>query len=152
MKIKRGDIYMCELNGIGSVQRNTRPCVVVSNNKANTFSPVITVAPITSKIKHNLPTHVMIELNVLSCVMLEQITTVDKTQLYEIMGHCTPELMDKIDVAMLIQLGMEQTTLQRENRKLRKKLLEYEKRLLENSLLTNSEVKKEKVRKIGTIR
>ena len=45
-----------------SVQGGVRPVIVVSNNKANTYSSVITVVPLTSRIykKRYLPTHVFI--------------------------------------------------------------------------------------------
>lgn len=152
MKIKRGDIYYCTLNGIGSVQKNNRPCVVISNNKANQYSPVVTVAPITSKKKNKLPTHVMIELSVLSCVMLEQITTIDKSQIFDYIGSCSPELMDQIEYALLVQLAMKDLNLYRENRRLRKKLLEYERLLIENSLLPETEEEQVKINSLKPIK
>ena len=36
-----------------SVQGGVRPVIVVSNNKANTYSSVITVVPLTSRIIRN---------------------------------------------------------------------------------------------------
>lgn len=148
VEIKRGDICYCKLNGVGSVQKHERPCVVVSNDKANQYSPVITVAPITSKTKNTLPTHVMIELNVLSCIMLEQITTIDKSQVKENIGSCTPELIEEIEQAMLTQLAMKESTVRQENRKLRKKLLEYERLLIQNSLLSEKEEEREKIHRL----
>ena len=49
---KRGDIYYVDFGDDYrcSKQCGVRPAVVVSNNKANTFSPIITVVPLTSKI------------------------------------------------------------------------------------------------------
>ena len=64
MKIQRGDILYADL-GVqyqGSMQGGMRPVVVVSNNKANKHSTVITVVPLSTKIykKQSLPTHVFI--------------------------------------------------------------------------------------------
>ena len=64
MKIERGDILMVNLGQVPgtSLQSGIRPVVVVSNNKANTYSPVVTVVPFTSRVykKRYLPTHVFI--------------------------------------------------------------------------------------------
>ena len=58
MKIERGDILMVNLGQVPgtSLQIGIRPVVVVSNNKANTYSPVVTVVPFTSRVykKHTV--------------------------------------------------------------------------------------------------
>lgn len=64
MKIQRGDILYADL-GVQyqeSMQGGMRPVVVVSNNKANKHSTVITVVPLSTKIykKQSLSTHVFI--------------------------------------------------------------------------------------------
>ena len=47
MTIRRGDILWADLGMFPttSVQGGVRPVIVVSNNKANTYSSVITVVP-----------------------------------------------------------------------------------------------------------
>ena len=49
---KRGDIYYVDFGvKTGSCEQGgIRPAVIVSNNKANANSPVITVVPLTTKI------------------------------------------------------------------------------------------------------
>lgn len=64
MKIRRGDILYADL-GVqyqGSMQGGMRPVVVISNNRANRYSTVLTVVPLSTRIykKQNLPTHVFI--------------------------------------------------------------------------------------------
>ena len=56
MKIERGDILMVNLGQVPgtSLQSGIRPVVVVSNNKANTYSPVVTVVPFTSRVYKNV--------------------------------------------------------------------------------------------------
>lgn len=65
MQIKRGDILIVDLKQKSgtSLQAGIRPAIVISNNKANTYSTVITVVPLTSKIykKRYMPTHVFIK-------------------------------------------------------------------------------------------
>lgn len=110
---KNGDIYMADLllDKEGSLQSGCRPVVIVSNDYANEYSPVITVLPMTSKMrKKKLPTHVIIEdcgLNRRSVALAEQIMSINKTQLKEKMGSiATTSYEDKLRKAMEIQLGL----------------------------------------------
>ena len=62
---KRGDIYYVDFGEkAGSEQGGVRPALVVSNNKANKHSPVVTVIPLSARVwkKKYLPTHVQIPL------------------------------------------------------------------------------------------
>ena len=55
---RRGDIFWAELgrDADGSLQAGGRPVLVISNDKANEYSPIITIIPITSKMnKAKLP-------------------------------------------------------------------------------------------------
>lgn len=89
---RRGDIFWAELEGEAgsSMQAGARPVLVVSNNKANQYSSVITVIPITSKMgKTKLPTHVLIKecgLSKPSIALAEQITSINKDRLERKMG------------------------------------------------------------------
>lgn len=117
-EIKRGAIIYLDL-GIhpnSSIQSGIRPCVVVSNNKNNRQSKVLSVCPCTTKIdKGNVPTH--ISLNTLqvkgrfdkdSTILVEQITTVDKRKVISIMGQVDPktDVMKLVERALLLQLGI----------------------------------------------
>jgi mRNA interferase MazF len=87
MKVERGDIIIYDFgNHMGSsVQEGIRPAVVVSNDKANRNSPVITVVPLSCRIhkKRYLPTHVFIPcesaegLQRHSMALAEQVTSID---------------------------------------------------------------------------
>lgn len=113
MSIKRGDIYFADLNPVvGSEQGGQRPVLVIQNNIGNEYSPTIIVAAITSKIdKAKLPTHVEIEaskygLDKNSVVLLEQIRTIDKRRLVAKLAHVERELLEKVDEALKISLGL----------------------------------------------
>ena len=46
----------------GSLQEGRSPILIISNDLANKHSPVVTIVPLTSKLRKNpLPTHVLIE-------------------------------------------------------------------------------------------
>ena len=115
MVVKRGDIFYADLRPVvGSEQGGIRPAVVVSNNRANRYSPVVTVVPLSAKIwkKRFLPTHVQIPLekssglNKPSMALAEQVETLDKTRLGKRIGKVHDVLlMEEITVALQIQIG-----------------------------------------------
>ena len=41
LNVRRGQVYLARLNGVGSEQRGKRPVVVIQNNTGNRFSPTI---------------------------------------------------------------------------------------------------------------
>lgn len=115
VKCKRGDIYMAELSADedgGSLQQGVRPILIISNDKANLYSPVVTVVPFTSKLrKHSLPTHVLVKacgLEKPSLVLAEQIMSLNKTRLGKRMGSIKETIYEpQVDQALKIQLNMQ---------------------------------------------
>lgn len=93
------------------VQHGIRPVVVVSNNAANTHSPVVTVVPLTTRLqKCHLPTHVLLQdqgLDRGSLALCEQILSLDKTCLIRRIGYIYKEF-DRFAIrhALAVQLGM----------------------------------------------
>ena len=58
-QMKRGDIYYAlPPPPIGREQGGYRPAIIVSNNLNNLHSSTVEVVYLTTKPKHNLPTHV----------------------------------------------------------------------------------------------
>ncbi len=113
MIIKRGDIFYADLSPvIGSEQGGVRPVLIIQNDIGNRYSPTIIVVAITSQInKAKLPTHVEIKssdygLPKDSVLLLEQIRTIDKRRLEEKIGHVTDDIMEKVNEALLISLGL----------------------------------------------
>lgn len=113
MVVKRGDIYYANLSPVvGSEQGGLRPVLVIQNDVGNKYSPTIIVAAITSQIsKAKLPTHVEISAKVFnlekdSVVLLEQLRTLDKRRLKEKVTHLSDEIMEKVDEAVRISLGL----------------------------------------------
>lgn len=107
--VKRGDIYFINLGGaenIGSEQKGLRPCLVVQNDTGNQFSSTTIVAPITSKVKNNIPTHVKITLRSPSVILCEQLRTVSKNRIVDYVTTVDDETMEKVEKAMMIALGL----------------------------------------------
>ena len=103
-KVMRGQIIMADLPCTGtSIQMGLRPCVVISNNRANKFSPNVIVVPLTSRNKKPLPTHYTMQptrlngLKVASTALAEQIITLSKTMIKKVVGKVDEEHIDNIN-------------------------------------------------------
>ena len=112
-EVKKGDIYYADLSpSFGSEQSGTRPVLIVQNNVGNTHSPTVIAAAITSHKKNDLPTHVIIKSKECQClkkdsvILLEQIRTLDKKRLIFKLGSIKPEIMQQVDRALLVSLGI----------------------------------------------
>ena len=109
-EIKRGQIYMADLNPvIGSEQGGIRPVVIIQNDRGNYFSPTVIVAAITGQVKKELPTHTKIKTTGLpkeSTALLEQIRTVDKTRLLEKIGEGSVCEMNRITEAVRVRIDV----------------------------------------------
>ena len=113
--LARGQIVMAELpTSQGSVQGGLRPCVVVSNDKANKFSPVVICVPLSSNInKKKLPTHAIItpneksnRLKRASVALCEQIITITKDSIRFATGKLSYEETERINECVKISLSL----------------------------------------------
>ena len=111
-QILRGQMYTADLDPvIGSEQGGVRPVLVVQNDVGNRYSPTVIVVPITTQIKKmEQPTHIGIppyfDLPEQSMAMLEQIRTVDRSRLREYIGNLDDDIMDCIDEALGVSIGL----------------------------------------------
>lgn len=111
--VKRGDVFFADLSPVvGSEQGGTRPVLIIQNDIGNRFSPTVIVAAITAQIqKAKLPTHVEIKANKYgferdSVILLEQLRTIDKSRLTDRITQLDGPLMEKVDLALGISLGL----------------------------------------------
>ena len=111
--VRRGEIYYADLSQVvGSEQGGMRPVLIVQNDVGNRYSPTVIAAAITSQQnKARLPTHIEIEartygLSKNSVVLLEQVRTLDKRRLRERMGCLDEKVMQRVDGAIAISLGL----------------------------------------------
>lgn len=110
MNVKRGEIYLADLNPvIGSEQGGVRPVLIIQNDVGNKFSPTVIVAAITGRDKKNIPTHTRLTLNELpkeSTVLLEQIRTIDKSRLKDKIGEVSEKEMNEISEALRVSVDV----------------------------------------------
>ena len=111
--IRRGDIYYADLSPVvGSEQGGVRPVLIIQNDVGNRHSPTVIAAAITSQInKARLPTHIELGarsygLSKDSVVLLEQIRTIDKRRLKERMGRQDERLMQRVEEAIAVSIGL----------------------------------------------
>lgn len=108
--IKRGDILQISVpKGLGNELGGISNCVVLSNNKGNQYSNIITVAFITNyrEDKVLLPTHVKIELNDLDKIIsLEHIRTISKERVTQKVGEVQGRDLVYLDKRLKISLGL----------------------------------------------
>lgn len=106
--MKRGQIYYADLSpAVGSEQGGLRPVIIVQNDMGNKHSPTTIVAPLTTRQKHKLPTHIDVEMQDgrKSTILLEQVRVLDKSRLR---GKPIGVLKDttRLDRAIAISLGL----------------------------------------------
>src|SRR6185369_1970151 len=98
--IRRGEIYWVDLpdsNGRGL--KEIRPCLVVSNNRQNFASPLITVIPITSLKEGDkvFSFQVSIQLKKDSVILVDQIQTIDRNKFKDKVAEIDSELMKEVE-------------------------------------------------------
>lgn len=112
-KVQRGEIYLYDFgNNGGSIQNGVRPALVVQCDEGNAASSTTIIAAITSVIKKQfLPTHIIVGkhfgLKAPSMVMLEQLKTVNQSDLIEYIGKIDDEhCMKKLNIGIKKALGL----------------------------------------------
>jgi len=113
--VRRGDVFLANLEPVkGSEQGGIRPVLILQNDISNEYSPVVIVSAITSKIfSKEYPTNVFVskkdsKLPKDSTILLNQIRTIDKTRLTKKISFLSIFLMQKVDLALKISLGLEE--------------------------------------------
>ena len=102
--IKHGEVILVDFNPIkGAEISKIRPCIVVSRNILNQYSPLLVVIPLTSNVKKKLPFHLLIKknkqngLSKTSKALPEQIKSIDKIRFVKKLGKLEPASMKKLD-------------------------------------------------------
>ena len=113
MQVRRGDIFYADLSPVvGSEQGGIRPVLIIQNDVGNRHSPTVICAAITSRMnKAKLPTHVEIDakkyqIDKNSVILLEQVRTIDKQRLKDLVCHLDKEIMNKVDEALKISFEL----------------------------------------------
>jgi mRNA interferase MazF len=112
--VRRGEVYLVSFDRtVGHEIKKTRPALVIQNDIGNRHSSLSIVAAITSKVSPVLyPVEVIVQpsttngLDVLSAIRLDQIRTIDKQRLIKRLGAVGPSVMQRVDDAIKISLGL----------------------------------------------
>lgn len=95
--IRKFDVVLVNFGSdfVGSEQGGTRPAIVIQNDKGNLYSSTTLVMPVTTKTKHNLPTHTSIKkgrgtgLEKDSVVLAECLRQVSEERIVKVLGSVT---------------------------------------------------------------
>lgn len=114
-KVKRGEIFFFDFGETrGSVQNGFRPVIVLQADEINDRSTTTIVAPLTGIIKKPyFFSHVYIgkryRLEIPSMILMEQITTVNQSDLKDCLGKVTEKaLIQNINAALMRTFGIRQ--------------------------------------------
>lgn len=114
-KVKRGEIFFFDFGETrGSVQNGFRPVIVLQADEINDRSTTTIVAPLTGIIKKPyFFSHVYIgkryRLEIPSMILMEQITTVNQSDLKDCLGKVTEKaLIRNINAALMRTFGIRQ--------------------------------------------
>lgn len=113
MRFERGDILLVEFDPTrGSEIKKTRPAVVVTNNLANQFSPVISVIPVTSQQLDKIRVFEVLLSNTTglkksSKAVIAQIHTVDKSRIQKKIGKVSKAEMATINEKLKIHFDLD---------------------------------------------
>lgn len=118
MNLKRFSVVWAKLPNPTDESRHVNsgihPCVIISNDMYNRFSPNVTIISMTSKDKKKLPTHLTLSrkesmsigLNKPSTIMAESITSIGKRAIIGKIGDISEELQEEIMKIIAVQLEM----------------------------------------------
>lgn len=107
--IRRGEIYWVRLDPtFGKEVNKTRPCVVISNNRQNEYSPLVIVLPITSDLDKIYPFEVVFTLGQGQAkVLTDQVRSIDKRRLESWIEKVDEKVMDEISEKMKRVMALE---------------------------------------------
>lgn len=113
---KRGGIYAVNLPHADTHEPEVCPCLVVSNNISNEYSPVVTIIPLSfthlEKI-YDFETFMPASGSGLgkdAKISSHILITIDKTNVFgDRLGFISKSLMSQVERALCLQLGIEET-------------------------------------------
>ena len=89
---------------------NIRPYLIISNNKFNRYSPVLTCVPLSTKIYKQSPVHLFIDKSIgipkNSVVLCEQIHTISKCDIVNYVCSLPDKLISELNELLSFQLSL----------------------------------------------
>ena len=92
----------------GRELKEIHPCLVVSNNRQNFASPLITIIPITSlKVGDKVFSfQISIQLKKESVILVDQIQTIDREKFLDRITKVSEEVMEKVEKCIHLVLAL----------------------------------------------
>jgi mRNA interferase MazF len=115
-EIRRGDVlWICCDPSVGAEPKQTRTCVVVSNDIANRYGQAVTVIPTQEYTRERSERAYVVDLRKPRSTLVasrvanaSMIMTYDKSRVVRREGRITKETMQRIDAALCVHLGLEE--------------------------------------------
>ena len=107
--IKRGEVYWVKLDPtFGREINKTRPCVVISNNQQNEYSPLVIVLPITSDLEKIYPFEIVMPLGQGKAkILTDQVRSIDKERLGDWISRVSERIMEELSEKMKRVMALE---------------------------------------------
>ena len=112
MLLRRGDVVLVDFSPARAAEANyTRPAVVVTNNQANAFAPVVMVVPLTSNLTKVYPVQLFLPLarsglDRDSKAQVELMRHVTLERIQKTLSQLPPDLMKELDARLRDHLAL----------------------------------------------
>ena len=106
--MNRGEVWWVSFEpSVGGEIKKKRPAVIISNEASNKFLNRVQVVPLTSKVDRLYPSEAYVTLSgKQNKAMADQLTTVSKSRLINLIDKLTSSDMKKVEKAVKLQLSL----------------------------------------------